>query len=62
VDNVNFPKEELLIMQLSESWARKRRERHGFATNMGTVLAVDGYVIEVKKPTASEFDGQEVAC
>jgi hypothetical protein len=30
--------EEFSLMQLSENWARKRRERHGFATNMGTVL------------------------
>jgi hypothetical protein len=45
-------------MQLSENWARKRRERHGFAPNMGTVLAVDGYVVEIKKPTAADLDGQ----
>jgi hypothetical protein len=32
--------------------ARKRREIHGFTTNMGTVLAVDGYVVEIKKPCA----------
>jgi hypothetical protein len=49
-------------MQLSENWARKRRERHGFAPNMGTVLAVDGYVVEIKKPTAADLDGQEVLC
>ncbi len=62
VDNINFPQDEGSMMQLSENWARKRRERHGFATNMGTVLAVDGYVIEIKKPTATDLDGQEVSC
>jgi hypothetical protein len=44
------------------NWARKRRERHGFVTNMGTVLAVDGYVVEIKKPTAADLDGEEVSC
>jgi hypothetical protein len=29
---------------------------------MGTVLAVDGYVVEIKKPTAADLDGQEVSC
>jgi hypothetical protein len=58
----NFPQDEGSMMQLSENWARKRRERHGFATNMGTVLAVDGYVIEIEKPTATDLDGQEVSC
>jgi hypothetical protein len=50
------------LMQLSENWARKRRERHGFATNLGTVLAVDGHVVEIKKSTAADLDGQEVSC
>jgi len=26
VDNINFPMEEVSLMQLSENWARKRRE------------------------------------
>ncbi len=31
-------------------------------TNLGTALAIDGYVIEIKKPSASELNGKEVAC
>ncbi len=62
VDNVNFPMETLGIMQVADNWARRRKERHGFTTNMGTVLAVDCYVIEIKKPAATELDGQEVSC
>ncbi len=62
VDNVNFPMETLGIMQVADNWARRRKERHGFTTNMGTVLTVDGYDIEMKKPAATELDGQEVSC
>jgi hypothetical protein len=51
----------LSIMQVADTWARKRRERHGFSTNMGTVMAVDGYFIEIKQPSAAELDGQEVS-
>jgi hypothetical protein len=28
------------------------KDRHGFATNLGTALAIDGFVIEIRKPTA----------
>jgi hypothetical protein len=58
VDNINFPMEEVSLMQLSENWARKRRERPGFTTKMGTVLALDGYVVEIKKPTAVDLGGE----
>jgi hypothetical protein len=27
---------------------------------MGTVMAVNGYVIEIKKPTTADLEGQEV--
>jgi hypothetical protein len=30
------------------NWAKKSEESHGFSTNMGTALAVDGFVVEIK--------------
>jgi hypothetical protein len=50
LDNINFPTDKAGIQQVVDNWAAKRRERHGFATNMGTALAVDGFVIETVKP------------
>jgi hypothetical protein len=43
-----------------DNWAKKRENKHGFATNMGTALAVDGFVIEIIKPNADDLNGQEV--
>jgi hypothetical protein len=62
LDNINFPTDEAGIQQVVDNWAAKRRERHGFATNMGTALAVDGFVIETVKPDAKDLNGQEVSC
>jgi hypothetical protein len=39
-------------MQVADNWARRRRDRCGFSTNMGTVMVVHGYVIEIKKTTS----------
>ena len=50
LDSINFPTDETGIRQVVENWAIKRKDRHGFATNMGTALAVDGFVIETVKP------------
>ena len=50
IDNINFPSERLGVMKLVDDWSKKRRDRHGFTTNMGTMLALDGFVIEIKKP------------
>ena len=49
-------------MQLVDNWAAKRKDRHGFTTNMGTGLALDGFVIEILKPNAKDLNGQEVGC
>jgi len=62
LDNIRFPTDDIGIMQLVDNWASKRQDRHGFVTNLGTALAIDGYVIEIKKPSASELNGKEVAC
>jgi hypothetical protein len=43
-----------------DSWALKRENKHGFSTNIGTALAVDGFVIEIIKPDAADSNGQEV--
>jgi hypothetical protein len=39
---------------------KETRNKHGFATNMGTALAVDGFAIEIIKHNASALNGQEV--
>jgi hypothetical protein len=62
LDNINFPTDEACVRQIVDNWAAKRRDCHGFASNMGTVLAVDGFVIETVKPDAKDLDGQEVSC
>ncbi len=62
LDNINFPTDEPGIRQVVENWAIKRKDRHGFATNMGTALAVDGFVIETVKPDPKDLNGQEVSC
>ena len=40
----------------------KRKDYHGFTTNIGTTLAVDGFVIETVKPDTKQLNGQEVTC
>jgi len=60
LDNINFPTDADGIAQLVDNWAKKRENKHGFATNMGTALAVDGFVIEIIKPNADDLNGQEV--
>jgi hypothetical protein len=62
LDSINFPTDKAGIQQVVDNWAAKRRDCHGFATNMGTALAVDGFVIETVKPDAKDLNGQEVSC
>jgi hypothetical protein len=62
VDNINFPTDEVGLVQLVDNWSAKQKDRHGFTTNMGTVLAVDGFVIETVKPDAKHLQGQDVGC
>ena len=57
VVNINFSTNVGSIMQVVENWSAKRRDCHGFATNMGTALAVDGFVIETVKPDAKDLNG-----
>jgi hypothetical protein len=62
LDNINFLTDKAGIRQVVDNWAAKRRDCHGFATNMGTTLAVDGFVIETVKPDGKDLNGQEVSC
>jgi hypothetical protein len=62
IDNINFPTDEVGLMQLVDNWSAKQKDRHGFSTNMGTALAVDGFVIKTIKPDAKHLQGQEVGC
>ncbi len=61
-DNVNFPCDSVGIMKVVNDWSKKHKDHHGFTTNMGTALAVDGFVIAIKKSNASNLDGQQVGC
>jgi hypothetical protein len=49
-------------MQLVDNWSAKQKDRHGFTSNMGTALAVDGFVIKMVKPDAKQLQGQDVGC
>jgi len=60
LDNINFPSDADGMAQLVGNWAKKRENNHGFATNIGTVLSVDGFVIEIIKPNTAVLNGQEV--
>ncbi len=51
IDNIKFPQDSDGI-QLTDDWALKGGEKHGFATNMGISLATVGFVIEIVKPDA----------
>jgi len=62
LDNINFPMDEPELVQLENNWSAKHKDRHGFTTNMGTALVVDGFVIETVKPDAKHLNGQEVTC
>jgi hypothetical protein len=62
VDNINFPTNEGSIMQVVENGSAKQRDHHGFATNLDTALAVDGFTIERVKLDAKDLNGQEVSC
>jgi len=62
IDNINFPIDPNEIMQLVNNWATKRKDRHGFTTNMGTAVALDGFVIEIIKPDVNDLNGQDVGC
>jgi hypothetical protein len=61
LDNINFPTDADGIAQLVYNCAKNRQNKHGFATNMGTALGVDGFVIEIIKPNAADLNSQEVA-
>jgi hypothetical protein len=56
LDNTRFPMDSIGIMQMVDNWAGKRKDRHGFAKNLGTALAKDGFVIEIRKPTVKELN------
>jgi hypothetical protein len=60
VHNIDFPITEVGMQRMADNWAIKREERHGFATNQGTLIAVDGIVPEIRQPKRSELDGQDV--
>ena len=60
LDSINFPFDRAGIAQVVDNWALKRENKHGFSTNMGAALAVDGFVIEIIKPSAADLNGQEV--
>jgi len=61
LNNINFPTNKPGIQQIVDNWAAKRN-RHGFASNMGTALAVDGFMIETVKPDSKDLDGQQECC
>jgi hypothetical protein len=62
INNIQFPQDSTGVALIVDGWAEKREARHGFATNMGTVLVVDGFVIEIKKPSAVSLLGKSVDC
>jgi hypothetical protein len=57
---MNFLSDADGIAQLLDTWAKKRENKHRSTTNMGTALAVDGFVVEIIKPNAADLNGQEV--
>ena len=62
IDNINLPINRNEIMQLVDNWAAKRKDRHGFVTNMGIAVALNGFVIEIIQPDVNDLNEQEVGC
>jgi hypothetical protein len=50
-----------VVAQMIDSWALKREKRHtGIATNFGTKLAIDGFVIAIIEPTPKILGNKNV--
>jgi hypothetical protein len=60
VDYIFSPCDIVVIKKLINDWSKKHKDHHGFTSNMGNALAVDGFVIEIKKSNSSDLDGQQV--
>jgi hypothetical protein len=59
ISNIQFPQDSTGVALIVDGWAKKEA-RHGLAAKMGTVLAVDGFVLKIKKPSAASLLGQSV--
>jgi hypothetical protein len=57
LDNIQLPKTSREWISLSEEWNEKMRKMIGKCYLPGTTLALDGLVIETRKPTEAEVNG-----
>jgi hypothetical protein len=61
IENIKLLTKERGVAQMVDSWAVKRERRHtGIATNFGTMLAIDGFLIAIFKPTPKTLGNQNV--
>jgi hypothetical protein len=58
LDNIKLPLacEHNKFALLVNQWAKKRIHRHGFPANYRPLLAIDGFVIEIIKPSGTSLE------
>ncbi len=62
LENINFPQDAIGIAQMANGWAMKQEATHGFAANKRTAIALDGFVMEIKKPDGAALNGKDINC
>jgi hypothetical protein len=59
LNNLTLPTDNEGVARMVESWAVKGEIRHhGITTNFGTFMALDGFVIKIKKPAPKCLKGK----
>jgi DDE superfamily endonuclease len=61
IENINLPIDTAGVQKMVHSWAHKICKRHGFASNFGTLLALDGFVLEIIKPSPKSLLNKDVS-
>jgi hypothetical protein len=56
---ISYPRTEEGWRKLADGWKEKSIKAHGFDKMPGTVLAVDGLVIHIRKPSKEDLKGRE---
>jgi DDE superfamily endonuclease len=62
IDIINLPMDDNALQNIINSWSVERIRRHTVDTMYGTMLAVDGFVLQIKKPSPKSLNGKDVSC
>jgi hypothetical protein len=61
LDNIKLDKSRMSVAHMVNSWAVMRQMCRGFPSNFGMLLALDGFVLAIKKPTTKSLGEKDVA-